>query len=140
MTRPDYEPKLYNDPLIGTQEHPDQKREQQRTPHREAAADPTHGQPRKSRFVAGAMGLIVGFLGIHRFYLGFPKIGGFQLALSLAVLAVVFTVAIATDQPWMHTLQTAIGVLALIWLWGVIEGVMILMGMMRHDGHAHPLR
>lgn len=84
--------------------------------------NPAYGyaQP-KSKVVAGLLGIFLGGLGIHRFYLGFTKIAVIQLVLTL-VLGV-FTFGI-------------------VGLWGVIEGIMIIAGSayFRTDSNGVPLR
>ena len=79
-----------------------------------------YAQP-KSKVVAGLLGIFLGPLGIHRFYLGFTKIAVIQLLLTI-VLGV-FTAG-------------------LVGLWGVIEGIMILAGAtpFRTDAQGNPLR
>jgi TM2 domain-containing membrane protein YozV len=84
--------------------------------------NPGYGYPQpKSKIVAGLLGIFLGPLGIHRFYLGFTKIAVIQLILTL-VLGV-FTVGI-------------------VGLWGVIEGIMIIAGSahFRADAQGVPLR
>ncbi|MEX0776969.1 MAG: NINE protein [Phycisphaeraceae bacterium] len=139
-THPTYHPDATNDPLVGTQEHPDQRAEQRRDPDREAAAWPTHGAPVKSRLLAGIYALLLGWLGVHRFYLGFVTIGLFQLSLSAASIVIVVALGLATGSQLITALISAMSVVALIWIWGAIEGMMILGGMMQHDGQARPLR
>ena len=48
----EFEPDATNDPLLGTQEHPDQIQEVVAEPETESAAWPTHGRAEKSRTVA----------------------------------------------------------------------------------------
>lgn len=55
----------------------------------------------KSRIVAGILGILLGSLGIHRFYLGFTKIGVIQLIVSIVTFGIGG-------------------------IWGFIEGIMIL--------------
>lgn len=57
----------------------------------------------KSRVIAGLLGVLLGGLGIHRFYLGYTGIGIAQ------ILVTVFTLGLGS-------------------LWGFIEGIMILVG------------
>lgn len=81
-----------------------------------------YGYPQsKSKIAAGLLGIFLGGLGIHRFYLGYTKIGIIQL-----VLAIILSVL-------------GLGFLA---LWGVIEGIMILAGAayFQRDAHGVPLR
>jgi TM2 domain-containing membrane protein YozV len=61
----------------------------------------------KSKLAAGLLGIFLGGLGIHRFYLGYTTIGIVQLLLT--VFLGVFT-------------------FGLVGLWGFIEGIMILAG------------
>jgi len=62
---------------------------------------------RKSKLVAGLLGIFLGSLGVHRFYLGYTGIGLAQLLLTvLSLFALLLPVAI----------------------WGLIEGVLILCG------------
>ena len=68
----------------------------------------------RSRWVAGVLGILLGPLGVHRFYLGFPGIGILQIFLTF----ITFGIA---------------GV------WGFIEGVLCLVGAMR-DAEGLPLR
>lgn len=79
-----------------------------------------YGQPyleQKSRLVAGLLGIFLGGLGIHRFYLGHIGLGVVQLVLSLV------TFGIAS-------------------LWGFIEGIMVLCGaqVFRADARGVPLK
>ncbi|MGF9648368.1 TM2 domain-containing protein [Pseudarthrobacter oxydans] len=81
-----------------------------------------YGHPQsKSKIAAGLLGIFLGALGIHRFYLGYTKIGIIQL-----VLAIVLS-------------TFGLGFLA---LWGLIEGIMILVGSVyfQRDAHGVPLR
>ena len=71
----------------------------------------------KSRIVAGMLGIFVGGLGIHNFYLGYSSKGFIQLVLSILGI---FTLGITS-------------IISLIW--GLIEGVMILMGYVKKDGN-----
>ena len=79
-----------------------------------------YAQP-KSKIVAGLLGIFLGPLGIHRFYLGFTKVAVIQLLLT--IFLGVFTAG-------------------LIGLWGVVEGIMILAGAapFRTDARGNPLR
>lgn len=81
-----------------------------------------YGHPQaKSKIAAGLLGIFLGGLGIHRFYLGYTKIGIIQLVLALVLSAL------------------GLGFLA---LWGLIEGIMILAGAVyfQRDAHGVPLR
>ena len=86
------------------------------------AAAPPVGIPVKSKLVAGLLGIFLGFLGIHRFYLGYVGIGIAQVVLT--VLGVV-TCGIST---------MAAGV------WGLVDGILILTGSIDRDSQNRPLK
>ena len=69
----------------------------------------------RNRWVAGALGLLLGGLGVHRFYLGFTGIGFAQIAASVLTLGIVGPI------------------------WGFIEGILCFAGAMR-DADGLPLR
>ncbi len=71
----------------------------------------------KSRLVAGLLGILLGSLGIHRFYLGYVGIGIAQIAVTILTLG--------------------FGA-----IWGFIEGIMILVGAesFRRDAKGVPLK
>ncbi|MER2134762.1 MAG: NINE protein [Arthrobacter sp.] len=71
----------------------------------------------KSRLAAGLLGIFLGGLGIHRFYLGYTTLGIVQL------LVTVFTFGLGA-------------------IWGFVEGIMILAGAQpfRVDARGVPLR
>lgn len=84
-----------------------------------AAAAP--GQPavlpdlnRKSRIAAGILGILLGGLGIHRFYLGYSGIGIAQIVVTI--------------------ITAGFGA-----IWGFIEGIMILTGSINKDARGIPL-
>lgn len=83
-----------------------------------------YGQPyyggypeQKSRLVAGLLGILLGGLGIHRFYLGYVGLGIAQIAVTVVTFG--------------------FGA-----IWGFIEGIMILVGaeMFRRDAKGVPLK
>lgn len=81
-----------------------------------------YGYPQpKSKIAAGLLGIFLGGLGIHRFYLGYTTIGVIQLVLT--VVLGIFT-------------------FGLVGLWGVVEGIMILAGSsyFQRDANGIPLR
>ena len=75
--------------------------------------------PVKSRIVAGILGIFLGWLGVHRFYLESHGIGTLQLLLTLLTCG------------W-GTLVTV--------PWGILEGVLILTGVIGRDGLGRPLK
>ncbi|MDQ0863686.1 TM2 domain-containing protein [Arthrobacter globiformis] len=84
--------------------------------------NPVYAYPQpKSKLAAGLLGIFLGGLGIHRFYLGYTTIGIVQLLLT--VFLGVFT-------------------FGLVGLWGFVEGIMILAGAnyFRQDAKGMPLR
>jgi TM2 domain-containing membrane protein YozV len=76
----------------------------------------------KSKLAAGLLGIFLGGLGIHRFYLGYTGIGIAQLALGLGGFLTCGITSIASG------------------IWGLIEGIMILTGSINRDAQGLPLR
>ncbi len=79
--------------------------------------------PLKSRLRAGLLGIFLGGLGIHRFYLGYTRIGIIQLLMLLFF-------------SWFTSGVTALAA----WVWGMIEGIMILVGTFQKDVHGRNLK
>jgi hypothetical protein len=77
--------------------------------------NPPCGEPVKSRIVAGLLGLALGWAGVHRFYLGYYKLGFFQ------VLATAITLGAGA-------------------VWGLADAVLILAGHIERDGQNRPLK
>ncbi len=75
----------------------------------------------RSRIVAGILGIMFGFLGVHRFYLGYTAIGFIQLMMG-TVLAI-FTCGLS---------------LIAVAIWGLVEGIICLSGGMP-DADGRPL-
>lgn len=88
---------------------------------------PFYQQPaaagQKSKLAAGLLAFFLGSLGIHNFYLGYTSKAVIQLCVSL--IGGVLTCSIAT-----------IGV----WIWAIVEGVMLLTGSIAVDGKGIPLK
>lgn len=76
---------------------------------------PVQGGEQKSKMTAGLLGILLGWLGIHNFYLGNT---------NRAILQIVLTVVTC-------------GVAG---LWGFIEGIMILTGSINQDANGIPLK
>jgi TM2 domain-containing membrane protein YozV len=72
---------------------------------------------------AGLLGIFLGALGIHRFYLGYTGIGAIQLVMTLVL-------------SWITCGATAIGAE----IWGLIEGILILSGSIDRDAQGRPLK
>jgi TM2 domain-containing membrane protein YozV len=71
--------------------------------------------PPKSKIVAGILGILIGGLGIHRFYLGYIGIGIAQIVVTLLTFGL-----------WA--------------VWGFIEGILILVGSgITRDAQGRPL-
>jgi len=90
----------------------------QQQPYGQPAYPPPYYDPEaKSRLVAGLLGILLGSLGIHRFYLGYVGIGIAQILVTL------FTFGFGA-------------------LWGFIEGIMILVKAQSFatDASGRPLR
>jgi LSD1 subclass zinc finger protein len=72
------------------------------------------GTSSRSKMVAGLLGLFLGAWGVHRFYMGYTQMGIIQIVVTV--------------------LTCGIG-----GLWGVVEGIMILVGSMDKDADGLPL-
>ncbi len=68
----------------------------------------------KSKIIAGLLGIFLGFLGVHRFYLGYKEIGTLQIVVTI--------------------LTCFVG-----GLWGILEGILILIGNMDKDAIGNQL-
>lgn len=74
-------------------------------------------QPPKSALAGGLLGILLGTLGIHNFYLGYT--GKAIVQLVLGVTGVLSPVSA---------------------IWGLIEGIMILTGSINVDGHGNKIK
>jgi len=75
--------------------------------------------PLKSKLAAGLLGIFLGAFGVHRFYLGYNALGTVMLLITLVTC---FWGAIVTG------------------IWGVVEGILILVGVLDHDAFGRPLQ
>ncbi len=73
----------------------------------------------KSKIAAGLLGIFLGSLGVHNFYLGYTGKAVAQLLISLLTCG--FGAFISS-------------------VWGLIEGILILTGSINVDGQGNPLR
>lgn len=73
----------------------------------------------KSKIAAGLLGIFLGSLGVHNFYLGYTGKAVAQLLISILSCG-------------MLSFASAI--------WGLIEGILILTGSITVDGNGNPLR
>ncbi|MBQ7334960.1 MAG: NINE protein [Clostridia bacterium] len=91
------------------------------TPVNSTAQTPPQGTPaaeqpeQKSQLVAGLLGILLGGLGIHNFYLGFTGKAVAQLILTIC--------------------SCGLGA-----IWGFIEGILILVGNINKDARGIPLK
>ena len=73
---------------------------------------------RKSKMAAGLLGIFLGALGVHNFYLGYTGKAVGQLLLTVL----------------------SCGMLSFVsWIWGLVEGIMILSGSITTDAQGEPL-
>ena len=86
-----------------------------------AAANPNA----KSKMVAGLLGIFLGMWGVHNFYLGYTNKALIQLIAGIVCFILGFFTCGLTD---------------LIWIWGLVEGIMILTGSISKDGQGNPLK
>ena len=108
---------------------------------RATAAVDSSGQ--KSRMTAGLLGIFLGSFGVHNFYLGYTKKAVLQLCLNLGtwVLNLIllpilsfFTLgfgAVLYSVSWLPWLA--------VWIWGLVEGVLLLTGKPNADAKGVPL-
>lgn len=85
------------------------------------------GPDAKSKLVAGLLGIFLGAFGVHNFYLGYT---------SKAVIQVVCTVV----GILLSCLVIGGFVVLGIWIWGLVEGIMILTGKIAVDAKGMPLK
>jgi len=80
------------------------------------------GEATKSKLAGGLLGIFLGSLGIHNFYLGYTGKGITQLVLGIVGWFIFgFTMVISG-------------------IWGLVEGILILTGSINKDGQGNPLK
>lgn len=79
------------------------------------------GEP-KSKLVAGLLGILLGSLGVHDFYLGNTRNGVIKLCLTL-----------------IGWIACGLGPIA-AGVWGLVDGIMILVGKVTTDANGVPLK
>lgn len=83
----------------------------------------------KSKMIAGVLGILLGAFGVHRLYLEYKNIGIIQCAIGvISMIAIPFTCGLSAF------------VLMGMSIWGLVEGIMILIGNINVDGVGRPLR
>lgn len=87
---------------------------------------PVYGAPAmpgaKSKMAAGLLGIFLGGLGVHNFYLGYTTKAVIQLVVS--IVGGIITLGLAAFA---------------MEIWGLVEGIMILTGKINVDGKGMPL-
>ncbi len=73
----------------------------------------------KSKVAAGLLGIFLGYLGIHNFYLGFTGKAVTQLLMSVLSCGILAPISA---------------------LWGLIEGILLLTGSIKVDAKGNPLK
>lgn len=73
----------------------------------------------KSKLAAGLFGIFLGMFGVHRFYLGYIGVGVAQLLLTVLSCFILSPI---------------------IYIWGLIEGILILAGSINKDAKGIPLK
>lgn len=86
------------------------------------AADSAAGENAKSKLIAGLLGIFLGGLGIHNFYLGYTKKAVIQVLLGTVGVLLFFIGPIVSG------------------IWGFVEGILILAGKINVDGKGNPLK
>lgn len=76
---------------------------------------------RKSKLIAGLLGIFLGALGVHNFYLGFNQKGITQLLICL-----------------LGSIVCGLGPIV-AGIWGLVEGIQILTGSKNVDANGNPL-
>lgn len=80
---------------------------------------PVAAENQKSKLAAGLLGIFLGYLGVHNFYLGYTGKAVAQVLISVLTCGA-------------GTIVTSV--------WGLIEGIMILCGKIAVDGKGNPLK
>ena len=77
------------------------------------------GGDQKSKVAAGILGILLGALGVHNFYLGYTKKAVIQLLISVLSCGTLSFVSA---------------------VWGLVEGILILTGSIAVDANGVPLK
>lgn len=82
-------------------------------------AQPVPVGEQKSKLAAGLLGIFLGGLGVHNFYLGYKTKAIIQLVLTLCTCGLAGPISS---------------------IWGLVEGIMVLTGSIDVDGNGVPLK
>ena len=106
-------------------------------------------EERKSKVVAGLLGIFLGCFGVHNFYLGYNRNAIIQVAATFGG-AIVAAVLMGISMPLMFVFGLGIitmilGIIVLlgvmgIRIWTLVEGIMILAGGIKVDARGIPLK
>jgi TM2 domain-containing membrane protein YozV len=91
-------------------------------------ADEAPSETAKSKLTAGLLGILLGGMGIHNFYLGNNTIGIIQVVLFVVGFLTIFLCGIGFL--FMMAAQ----------VWGLVEGIMILTGKITKDASGNLLK
>lgn len=80
----------------------------------------------KSKMAAGLLGIFLGCFGVHNFYLGYTSKAVTQLVLTIVGLL-------------LSCIVIGVFLVMGIWIWALVEGVMILTGKIDKDANGIPL-
>lgn len=80
----------------------------------------------KSKVVAGLLGIFLGSFGAHNFYLGYTNKAVLQLVLTIVGML-------------LSCIGIGVFLVAGIEIWGLVEGIMILVGKIEKDGKGNYL-
>lgn len=83
----------------------------------------------KSKIVAGLLGIFLGGFGVHNFYLGYTSKAIIQLSVSVVCILLACCTA-----GFSLIVNFGIGI------WGLVEGILILVGSINKDGQGMPLK
>lgn len=86
---------------------------------------------RKSKVAAGLLGIFLGGWGAHNFYLGYYLFAIIQVSVYAVACILNFI-----PYMWMLGVPVCLG----IYIWGFVEGIMILAGTINTDAEGNPLR
>ena len=99
----------------------EEKEKKEATTERVETSSSVSNGTQKSKLTAGLLGIFLGVFGVHNFYLGYTGKGIGQLLLTL-----------------LGWILCGLGPIA-AWVWGLVEGILILTGSMNVDADGNLL-